>query len=102
MVHSMSAFSCAACYLCPYAACCGVLLLVDFESCLQAQKAQQLHDDKVAMARTLAENDANIKAKKQAAKQQVGLLMPRCCCSAAVSQVKPSLRVADIMFTQTV
>jgi len=38
---------------------------------VQAKKAQQLHDDKIAMARTLAENDANIKAKKKAAKQQV-------------------------------
>ena len=38
---------------------------------LQAKKAKQLHDDKVAMAKTLAENDANIKAKKKAAKQQV-------------------------------
>lgn len=38
---------------------------------MKAKKAQQLHDDKIAMARTLAENDANIRAKKQAAKQQV-------------------------------
>ena len=38
----------------------------------QAQKAVRLHDEKVAMAKTLAANDANIRAKKQAAKQQVG------------------------------
>lgn len=37
----------------------------------QAQKAQRLHDERIAMAKTLAENDANIKAKKKAAKQQV-------------------------------
>lgn len=53
-------------------------------ACLQAQKAQQLHDDKLAMAKTLAENDANIKAKKQAAKQQVRSLdassLLQCCC----------------------
>ncbi|DBB03299.1 TPA: hypothetical protein ACH3X3_010687 [Trebouxia sp. C0006] len=35
-----------------------------------AKKAQQLHDDRIVMAKTLAENDANIKAKKKAAKQQ--------------------------------
>ena len=35
---------------------------------------QQLHDDKIAMAKTLADNDANIKAKKKAAKQQVCLV----------------------------
>ncbi|DBA90787.1 hypothetical protein WJX77_006942 [Trebouxia sp. C0004] len=35
-----------------------------------AKTAQQLHDDKIAMAKTLADNDANIKAKKKAAKQQ--------------------------------
>ena len=38
---------------------------------LQAKKALQLHDDKIAMSKTLAENDANIRAKKKAAKQQV-------------------------------
>ena len=38
---------------------------------MQAKKAQQLHVDKLAMAKTLAENDANIRAKKRAAKQQV-------------------------------
>lgn len=38
---------------------------------MQAKKAQQLHDERVAMAKTLAENDENIKAKKRAAKQQV-------------------------------
>lgn len=37
----------------------------------QAQKAQQLHEERAAMAKSLAENEANIKAKKQAAKQQV-------------------------------
>lgn len=40
--------------------------------CPQAQRAVRLHDEKVAMAKTLAANDANIRAKKQAAKQQVG------------------------------
>ena len=49
-----------------------LLLFMALNSCPQAQKAQRLHDEKVAMAKTLAENDANIKAKKQAAKQQVG------------------------------
>ena len=47
-------------------------------SCLlsaQAKKAQQLHDDKIVMAKTLAENDANSKAKKKAAQQQM-------CCAA--------------------
>jgi hypothetical protein len=41
----------------------------------QTKKSQQLHDDKIAMAKTLAENDANIKAKKKAATQQM-------CCAA--------------------
>lgn len=56
-------------------ALCWLLLLVLFTAphcCLQAQKAQKLHEERAAMAKTLAENDANIKAKKQAAKQQVG------------------------------
>ncbi|DBB03301.1 TPA: hypothetical protein ACH3X3_010688 [Trebouxia sp. C0006] len=39
----------------------------------QTKKSQQLHDDKIAMAKTLAESDANIKAKKKAAKQQMTL-----------------------------
>lgn len=64
-------------------ACCGVCCWLTLTSCLQAQKAQQLRDDKVAMAKTLAENDANIKAKKQAAKQQVMALMLHHSCTAA-------------------
>ena len=46
-------------------------LLTSCLVCAQAKKAQQLHDDRIVMAKTLAENDANIKAKKKAAKQQV-------------------------------
>ena len=42
---------------------------------VQAQKAQRLHDDRMAMHKTLAENDENIKAKKRAAKQQVRLAL---------------------------
>ena len=49
-----------------------LLLFMALNSCPQAQKALRLHDERVAMAKTLAENDANIQAKKQAVKQQVG------------------------------
>lgn len=68
-IHRIAIVSCMS------RALCWLLLLLLFTApyCYpQAQKAQRLHEERAAMAKTLAENDANIKAKKQAAKQQVG------------------------------
>ena len=59
-------------------------LLTSYLLSAQAKKAQQLHDDKIAMAKTLAENDANIKAKKKAAKQLV-------CCIAHLLVIRDCL-----------